>query len=384
MAELTLRAEAVLQAIPAGVNPAHVVVAYPGGNSENGAAANNGYQPLRLMPYTLPASDPTNLPWTITSVAQRIICALAVELNAKMCILFHSDLTLLQPDVVQALAAPILEKEIDLVLPVYPSRKFEGLLNHSILAPLIRSLYGRRVRYPLAPDISCSARMIARLAKGQSEQERNPGPLLWPVVMATIGEQQISQVNVGTSHATQTEGLELSTVLSSLVGAAYAEMETYAAQWQRVRGSHLAAIAGNATQQFGDGDPVDVKPLIDSFLLGSSNLQEVWRLVLPPVTLLELKKLARLSPEAFRMPDELWVRIIYDFALAHRLRTISRVHLLGALTPLYLGWVASYVQEAAKMSPLAAEQRLEQLARAYEENKPYLLSRWRWPDRFNP
>ncbi len=84
------------------------------------------------------------------------------------------------------------------------------------------------------------------------------------------------------------------------------------------------------------------------------------------------------------MPDELWVRILYDFALAHRLRSISRSHLLGALTPLYLGWVASYVQEAANLSPFAAEQRLEQLARAYEENKPYLLRRWRWPDRFNP
>jgi hypothetical protein len=102
------------------------------------------------------------------------------------------------------------------------------------------------------------------------------------------------------------------------------------------------------------------------------------------VTLLELKKLTRCAPESFRMPDELWVRIVYDFALAYRLRTINRGHLMGALTPLYLGWVASYVQEVAIRSPLAAEQRFEQLARAYEEGKPYLVSRWRWPDRFNP
>ena len=127
-----------------------------------------------------------------------------------------------------------------------------------------------------------------------------------------------------------------------------------------------------------------VRPLIDSFVLGSRNLQEVWGLVLPPVTLLELKKLGRCTPESFRMPDELWVRIVYDFALAYRLRTINRGHLMGALTPLYLGWVASYVQEVAARSPLAAEQRFEQLARAYEEGKPYLVSRWRWPDRFNP
>jgi hypothetical protein len=30
------------------------------------------------------------------------------------------------------------------------------------------------------------------------------------------------------------------------------------------------------------------------------------------------------------------------------------------------------------------EARLERLAAAYEGMKPYLISRWRWPDRFNP
>ena len=64
--------------------------------------------------------------------------------------------------------------------------------------------------------------------------------------------------------------------------------------------------------------------MLETFQLGFRNLQEVWSLVLPPVTLLELKRLARVSVDRFHMPDELWVRIIYDFALAHRLRTLSR------------------------------------------------------------
>ncbi len=80
----------------------------------------------------------------------------------------------------------------------------------------------------------------------------------------------------------------------------------------------------------------------------------------------------------------MWASIVYDFALAWRLRTISRVHLMGALTPLYLGWVASYVREVSTLTRAATEQRVEQLTRAWEEKKPYLLSRWRWPDRFNP
>ena len=107
-------------------------------------------------------------------------------------------------------------------------------------------------------------------------------------------------------------------------------------------------------------------------------------MVLPPVTLLDLKRLTQLAPERFRMPDELWVRIIYDFALGYRQRTINRTHLLGALTPLYLGWAASFINEAAADPGFHAPARTEQLARAFEDGKPYLVRRWRWPDRFNP
>jgi hypothetical protein len=70
--------------------------------------------------------------------------------------------------------------------------------------------------------------------------------------------------------------------------------------------------------------------------------------------------------------------------LAHRLRTISRDHLLRSMTPLYLGWVVSYAREVETGSPEAVESRLEQLSRAFEAGKSYLMSRWRWPDRFNP
>lgn len=386
LADLQQRATEALNSLPASVESSRVVVAYPdtypgngGGNGEvDVPVEGNKASSLRFLPYSLPASDPGSMPWTVVSSAQRALCSLAIELDVKVCILLHSDLSMLRADRLQLLRHPIIEKQSDLVLPIYPSRKFEGLLNHSILAPLARALYGKRVRYPLAQDFSCSSRMFEKLSETQRDS------LLWPATLAVLEEYQLCQVSVDAHHAAQTEGLELSTVLTSLVGSAFAEMETYAAQWQRVRGSQFPAAWGNTVQHASDGDPVDVKPLIDSFLIGSENLQEIWRLVLPPVTLLELKKLTRLSPEAFRMPDELWVRIIYDFALAHRLRTISRGHLLGALTPLYLGWVASYVQQVTAASPMAAEQRLEQLARAYEEGKPYLLSRWRWPDRFNP
>ena len=124
--------------------------------------------------------------------------------------------------------------------------------------------------------------------------------------------------------------------------------------------------------------------MMESFQLGNRDLREIWGLVLPPSTLFELHKLSRLPADQFLMPDDLWARIVYDFALAHRLRTISRDHLLKSMAPLYLAWVASYAQAVKKGGDLTVDQRFERLSAAYESCKSYLVSRWRWPDRFNP
>jgi hypothetical protein len=124
--------------------------------------------------------------------------------------------------------------------------------------------------------------------------------------------------------------------------------------------------------------------MIETFQLGYRNLREIWTVALPPATFLELKKMTTLAANNFRMPDELWVRIVYDFALAYRQRAINREHLLRAMTPLYLAWVASHALEIRGASDADHQYVLERLALAFEKEKPYLLSRWRWPDRFNP
>jgi hypothetical protein len=100
--------------------------------------------------------------------------------------------------------------------------------------------------------------------------------------------------------------------------------------------------------------------------------------------MLELRKLLREPSDQFRFPPEIWVRVIYDFVLAYHARRVNHDHLLGALTPLYLGWVASYLMEMKSATAEEMEGRLEALCLAFEGQKPYLISRWRWPDGFAP
>jgi glucosylglycerate synthase len=361
------------------------VVAFPG---MGGVEAKTDIEPsesnLHFMPYSLPAGDPSRIPWLPAASTYQALFAMARELGVSACAVVGPDLAALETDSLAPMIAPVLEKRCELAMPLYAMGKFDGLLNSSILAPLTRALYGRRVRFPLAPDFCLSGNMIPQLEVALQRTTAQGQTLFWPATEAAIRDSGICQVRVGARHLPSADGVDLSTVLSQTVGPLFAEMMTNAALWQRVRGSQVVDTSGVAATTPADGPPADTTPMVETFQLGFRNLQEVWSLVLPPVTLLELKRLARPASDRFHVPDELWVRIVYDFALAYRLRTISRAHLLGALTPLYLGWVASYALEVGNASAVDTEQRLEKLARAYEEGKPYLLSRWRWPDRFNP
>ena len=84
------------------------------------------------------------------------------------------------------------------------------------------------------------------------------------------------------------------------------------------------------------------------------------------------------------MPDHVWARIVYDFAVGWRFKAMDRLQLLRSMTPLYLGWVASFVNEVAPLDATASDTRIERLCAAFEAEKSYLIARWRWPDRFNP
>ena len=383
--ELRARAEGILQELGSAVSSLRFVFAWPRLASDANADAVAENPALTLLPFSPPPQGAAEF-WAGVSGNQRAVLNLAASLNARVCIVLGSDLAALDAHSIQLLAYGVLDRQCGLVMPLYPAAKYDGLINSGILSPLSRALYGRRVRYPVTFDFAASGALCAALSRTTPVAAGSGPPLLWPVTVAATQHPQtaVGQVHIDVHHKVATEGLDLSTVLGQLAGSLFHEMDQCASHWQRIRGSQAAPVWGNAAEDPPDAQPVDPQPMLDSFQLGSKNLDEVWRLILPPNSLLELRRLTRLAPEQFHMPDDLWASIVYDFALAYRLRTINRVHLLGALTPLYLGWVASYVREVSNLSNAAAEQRLEQLARAWEEKKPYLLSRWRWPDRFNP
>jgi hypothetical protein len=338
---------------------------------------------VRLVSREIAAAASATAPWLGQPAVYAALLAEAESLGASACVILNPDMAAFTPAAVDALARPILENASDLAMPLYRAGRFDGLLNQAILAPVTRALYGKRVGYPLAQDFAVSAGFLPGLRQAISMPAAGQG-LLWPATEAVLREKQVCQVYLPVHHEYAAAGMDLPTLLQQIVAPLFADMDRHASLWQRVRGSHSVTESGGepTPDEAGPETSPDSRPMVEAFQLGQRNLQEVWSLILPPVTLLELKKLSRQPLESFRMPDALWAHIVYDFALAYRLRTLSRGHLLGAMAPIYLGWVGSRVLEVE--SAVSANARQEQLERAFEQNKPYLVQRWRWPDRFNP
>jgi len=375
--------------------PRTVVIQGRGPESQDGkgapyaasASAPPENDPVFFVPWTLLGPNSSIAPFENMASAYLSVLAAGDKLGVRAACVLASDLQTLTSQWISRLVQPVLQLDFDLVTPCYAHGKFDGLLNDSLLSPLTRALYGARIQNPLGPDLGISRRLYQRiigLDQGARPAQRAQAPTSIAAT-AVCSSFKICQAHVGVRLYPPIDWTNLSSVLVQVLGPVFLDVERNAACWQRPRESLYTPSFGERMAVPEDqAAALDVGRMWELFRLGTRDLLEVWSLVLPPAILFELRKLSSLPPEQFRMPDELWARAVYDFALGHRLRTMNRDHLLRAMTPLYLGWLASYALEMQNAAASAAEQRLERLCQAFEATRPYLVSRWRWPDRFNP
>ncbi len=345
-------------------------------------ATQNGFAPesypsLRLIPAPI-----TNTAWTLTAADFVNAYELAKHHDARNILVLGPECGSLSPAALRQLTNAVVSGTLDLALPHYHLPANAGLVNSAIIYPLTRALFATRARFPLAIDLGLSLRMAERMAAaGQRFTAVNQNDaILWPIAEAMSAGYTLGEFEIGARALPSPADADIRTVLAQVTGSLFSDIESKAAFWQRARRLPPARV-NLPPQTAGEGAP-DVVSLIEGFRLAYSNLQEIWSLVLPPNSLLGLKRLTVVAPSAFRMPENLWARIVYDFLIAYRLRTINRGHLLGALIPLYLAWVAGHLNLAA--SGTDPERHIEAVAAAFDAEKPYLVARWRWPDRFNP
>lgn len=311
--------------------------------------------------------------------AFRLIFAVARELQAKACVVFDSDLRSITPQWVELLARPVLERGIDYVAPYYLRHKFDGTITNGIIYPITRAIFGKRVRQPIGGDFGFSGRLAAKyLEKDVWESDvARFGIDIWMTITAIAEGFKVSQAYLGAKiHDAKDPGGDLTNMFRQVVGSLFGLMETYEKTWQSANGSEPVPMFGFPFDVGVEPIAVNVERMVRAFSRGVKDLHEMYATILTPKTLGSLQLCAQCSAPEFRMPDQVWVHTIYEYAAAWKSRTIDRSHLMQSLVPIYLGRTASFVLEMQEAGPADVEARVEALGDVFEAERSYLRVLW--------
>ncbi|MEW6410021.1 MAG: glycosyltransferase [Nitrospirota bacterium] len=312
--------------------------------------------------------------------AFRTIFQIAHTLNAKACAVVDSDLRSITPEWIELLLSPVIKGGFDYVAPYYLRHKYDGTITNSIVYPFTRALYGKRIRQPIGGDFGFSGNLASfYLTKDVWDTDvARYGIDIWMTTTAIANNFNVCQSFLGAKiHDPKEPSADLSTMLHQVVGPLFELMETYHDVWKDVNGSTTVPIFG--FQYVVGLEPVQVNldAMIEKFRLSIKELSQIWKLFLSDEVVNFLDNAKYFSKDNFFIPDEIWVRIIYDFSIATHLKTLHKEHVLKSLTPLYLGKIASFIIETWDSDATEVEKMIERLCISYEALKPYLIERWK-------
>jgi hypothetical protein len=311
--------------------------------------------------------------------AFRTIFAIARRLEAKACAVVDSDLRSIRPEWIELLLAPVLEQGFDYVAPLYLRHKYDGTITNSIVYPLTRALYGKEVRQPIGGDFGFSGRLAAHFLE-QKVWESNVarfGIDVWMTTTALADGYNVCQAFLGAKiHDAKDPGSDLAGMLVQVVSSVFDLMHTYRARWHEVRGAEPVPLFGFPHGVGLEPVAVDVQRMLAIFRQGAADLREVWESALAPENQRQVVALAEERGAPFHFPDPLWVRVVYDLALAYHRRVLPGDQLLRSLVPLYLGRTASFVLQTADSGSEEVEAAIQALADEFVDAKGYLIAGW--------
>jgi hypothetical protein len=308
------------------------------------------------------------------------LLAAAHHVGARGIALLDAEMMGIQADWVAALVEPVLEGAADHVSPAYSRAVSEGTLTTNLLAPLARSLYGKRIQQITGGCSALSLPLVERCLDGwiDAEAPHVHGTEIALTFAALASGARVAEAHLGRRLVDPTVPQpDLATTLVRTVGPVFALMERSHEVWEQTRGSVAVPRFGDAPAVLGDTQRPSIERMVRAFGLGLKDLLPVWEQIMAEERLAQLYPLALLDPEEFEFSPVLWARVASDFAVAHHERRLPRDHLIRALTPLYLGRVAAFLREAWMSSPAGLVAIFDHIGRAFELEKEHLAARWR-------
>ncbi len=311
--------------------------------------------------------------------ALRAIFEATDMLEAKVCVLYDSDLRSITPDWIKNMVDAVLNDGVDFVAPYYTRYKYDGTITNNIVYNLTRALYGYRVRQPIGGDFAFSRELVKKFISQnvwESDVARF-GIDIWLTTTAMVNKASIAQANLGVKiHDVKDPAEALGPMFRQVVSTLLNMMEDHESVWKSVKGSEAVPIIGPTLNIEPHPFEINISELIDDFKIGYVNWKEIWKKIIAPDNWLVIEHLVKMEPENFMIKTEIWAKILYDLAAAFHHWKGNRELMVSLMTPLYFARVASFVNRTRDMNNVQAEEVVEEQAEVFEKLKDYLVKRW--------
>jgi len=305
----------------------------------------------------------------------------AVELRAKAVVVVDADLKSITPQWIQYLGEPLFAG-FNFVTPIYVRHKYDGSITNHIAYPLLRTLFGLRVRQPIGGDFGFSGRMARAFLSEKlwNDMIANFGIDIWMTTIAIARRFRVCQTFLGSpkSHRAKDPAAQLGPMFTQVVMTFFDLMIDFEYIWKDTTVSWPSSIFGFGLGVEEKPPPVSVNidALYNSFITGFDKYGELWEKIIPQPELIEINKTKKLPKEQFYYRSDLWARILFNFAIAYRNNELPRDKIVESMIPFYHSRILSFVNKTQHMGIKECEEYFEGIVRVFENEKYYLIKRW--------
>lgn len=307
------------------------------------------------------------------------IFEIADRLHVKVCIVVDSDLRSITPEWIKLLGYPVYKYNFGLVTPYYKRYKYDGTITNSLAYPLTRSLYGTIIRQPIGGEFGMSG-SLAKILAHQKFGDTNIAKFgidIWMTTTAICEGFSACQAAMGIKlHDAKDPGASLAPMFEQVVGSLFGLMRKYEVKWKAIKGSQSVDLFGEEGVEQPLSFRVDFLKLIRNFKTGFKKYESLISGILQKETFQEVKAMSQSHLNKLHFSDELWARVVFDFAVAYNFGPVPSSTVIEALVPLYFAKTASFILNTKYMSSTLAEAIVEGTAEVFEEQKEYLIKNW--------
>jgi glycosyltransferase involved in cell wall biosynthesis len=262
----------------------------------------------------------------------------SAELRAKAVVVVDADLKSITPEWIQYLGEPLFTG-MNYVAPIYVRHKYDGSITNHIAYPLLRTLFGLRVRQPIGGDFGFSGRLARAYLSEKlwNTSTANFGIDIWMTTIAIARRFRICQAFLGSpkSHRAKDPAKDLGPMFTQVVSTLFDLMIDFEYLWKDT-------IETFPTSIYGFGLGVNEKPptvrvntdkLYESFKKGFDSYGELWERIIPQAEFAEVSKRKKSSKRNFFYHSDLWARILFSFAIAYRNAEFDRQNIIESMIP---------------------------------------------------